>query len=128
MRSMDRSRCRAAPTASAGSANSDHGTRASLPIEDKPLTPEQRAALGRYRARWAAIRRSTEPADRGAAEEGVRLAYRAAGLAPPARLVWCDSPIALAERAQRASRADGPNVKPALIGRLRRQVAAMVRG
>jgi hypothetical protein len=99
-----------------------------LPTDDKTFTSEQRAALGRYRARWAAIRRSTEPADRGAAEEGIRLAYRAAGLEPPARLVWCDSPIALAEVARRASGADGPNVKPALVGRLRRQVAAMVRG
>jgi hypothetical protein len=99
-----------------------------LPTDDKGFTPEQRAALGRYRARWAAILRSTEPADRGAAEEGVRLAYRAAGLEPPSRLVWCDSPVALAQLAQRASRADGPNVKPALLGRLRRQVAAAVRG
>jgi hypothetical protein len=108
--------------------NSDRGTRASLPTDDKTLTPEQRAALGRYRARWVAIRRSSEPADRGAAEEGVRLAYRAVGLEPPVRLVWCDSPIALAGLARRASRADGPNLKPALIGRLRRRVTAMVRG
>jgi hypothetical protein len=108
--------------------NSDRGTRASLPTENDALTPEQTAALSGYRARWAAIRRSTEPADRSAAEQGVRLAYRAAGLQPPARMVWCDSPIALAQLAQRASRADGPNVKSALVHRLRRQVAARVRG
>ena len=99
-----------------------------MPTEDKALTSEQTAALGGYRARWAAIRRSTAPADRGAAEEGVRLAYQAAGLKPPARLVWCDSPIALSQLAQRASRADGPNVKSALIHRLRRQMAAQVAG
>jgi hypothetical protein len=107
--------------------NSDRGTHASLPTEDDALTSEQRAALTRYRARWASIRRSTAPADRDAAEEGVRLAYRAAGLDPPARLVWCESPIALSNLARRASTADGPNVKSAIINRPRRQVAARVR-
>ena len=91
------------------------------------LTAEQTAALGRYRARWLAIRRSTEPADRDAAEEGVRLAYLAAELAPPVRLVWCDSPVALSYRASRASNADGPNVRSAIVDRLRQHAAARVR-
>lgn len=99
-----------------------------MPTEDKALTSEQMAALGRYRARWAAIRRSTKPADRSAAEEGVRLAYHAVGLKPPARLVWCDSPVALSHLSHRASRGDGANVKSAVIHRLRRQMAALVRG
>lgn len=43
---------------------------------------------GRWRA-WAA---SAEPADRDAAEEGVRLAYRRAGLPEPERVVWARSP------------------------------------
>ena len=98
--------------------------RASSSIERDALTSEQTAALSRYRARWAAIRRSIEPADRNAAEEGVRLAYCAAGLAPPARLVWCGSPIALAHR---ASRADGVNLKPVIIDRPRRNAVASVR-
>jgi hypothetical protein len=98
-----------------------------LSIEAISLTPQQTAALSRYRARWSAIRRSAEPADRDAAEEGVRLAYRAAGLAPPARIVWCESPRALGERARAALQADGPNVKSAVVDRLRRQVAARVR-
>lgn len=97
-----------------------------MPTDDETLAPEQMAALSRYRARWAAIRRSTEPADRSAAEEGVRLAYRAAGFRPPVRFVWCDSPVALSRRALRPSRADGPNIKPALIDRPRRRVAARV--
>ena len=101
--------------------------RASSSIERDALTTEQTAALSRYRARWAAIRRSIEPADRNAAEEGVRLAYCAAGLAPPARLVWCGSPIALAQRAHRASRADGVNLKPVIIDRPRRNAVASVR-
>jgi len=101
--------------------------RVSCRTEGDALSPEQSKALGRYRARWSAIRRSTEPADRGAAEEGLRLAYRAAGLAPPVRFVWCDSPVALARHAQRISHADGPNVRWTLIDRLRRQVTARIR-
>jgi hypothetical protein len=101
--------------------------RVSCRTEDNALTPEQRAALARYRARWTAIGRSTEPADRGAAEAGVRLAYRAVGLEPPARIVWCDSPVALSRLAQRISRGDGPNVRWALIDRLRRRFAAQIR-
>ena len=107
--------------------NSGRGTRASLPTKHGALTSEQTAALARYRARWAAIRRSTEAADRYAAEEGVRLAYHAAGLDPPARLVWCESPVALSALARRVSQADGPNVRSLIIDRLRRQVAACVR-
>jgi hypothetical protein len=101
--------------------------RASLPTEVTALTAEQTAALSRYRARWAAIRRSTQPADRSAAEEGARLAYHAAGFAPPDRVVWCESPVALSNLARHASRADGANVKTAVVDRLRRQVAALVR-
>jgi hypothetical protein len=101
--------------------------RASLPTEHRSLTAEQTAALRDYRARWAAIRRSTAPADRGAAEEGVQLACHAAGLKPPVRFVWCDGPVAMFEAARRPSRADGGNVKSALMRRLHRQLAAQVR-
>ncbi len=107
--------------------SSGRGTCASLPTEHGALGPEQTAALRDYRARWMAIRRSVAPADRGAAEEGVRRAYQAAGLKPPARFVWCDSPVALFELTRRASRADGANVKFALLHRLRRRVAVQVR-
>lgn len=101
--------------------------RAPSTIERRSLTAAQRLELTHFRARWSAIRRSTEPADRDAAEEGVRLAYRGAGLEPPARVVWCDSPIVLAERARCPTQADGVNVRPALIDRLRRQVFARLR-
>jgi hypothetical protein len=100
--------------------------RAFLPTR-AALTAGRAAALQRYRARWLAIRRSTEPADRGAAEQGVCLAYQAAGLPPPSRFVWCDSPIALSHRACAAARLDGENVRSALIGRMRRRAARMVR-
>jgi hypothetical protein len=99
----------------------------SFRIDGEALTREQKASLARYRARWTAIGRSIEPADRGAAEEGLRLAYHAAGLEPPARIVWCDSPAALSHLTQRISRSDGPNVRWALIDRLRRSSAAQIR-
>lgn len=91
------------------------------------LTAEQHKALGRYRARWSAIRRSTEPADRDAAEEGARLAYRTAGLAPPRRFVWCGSPIELSRQTQQITGGDGPNVRWAMIDRVRRKVIAQTR-
>lgn len=43
---------------------------------------------------WRAAAAATGPADRAAAEAGVRLAYRTAGLAEPERIVWADSPRA----------------------------------
>jgi hypothetical protein len=46
--------------------------------------------LGTWRT-WA---RATVPADRAAAEAGVRAAYRAAGLPEPERIVWAGSPRA----------------------------------
>lgn len=99
---------------------------ASLPIECFALTREQSRELARYGARWAALRRATTAADRRAAEEGVHLAYGAAGLTPPARIVWCDSPRVMAQLASGASRADGRNVKFALVDRVRRRAAAQV--
>ncbi len=41
---------------------------------------------------WDEVAFATGPADRAAAEEGVRRAYRDAGLAEPDRIVWFDSP------------------------------------
>jgi hypothetical protein len=52
------------------------------------------------------------------AEEGVRLAYRAAGLSPP-RIVWCRSPRELAHAWAAAASGDdvGPNVGQSLVDR-----------
>ena len=55
------------------------------------------------------------------------LAYQVAGLKPPARFVWCASPIVLSHRAAAASPAGGANVRSALIDRVRRRVARLVR-
>ncbi|WP_443054945.1 DUF6745 domain-containing protein [Streptomyces sp. NBC_00691] len=46
------------------------------------------------RDRWRSVAAATGPADRAAAEAGVRLAYRTAGLAAPERVLWADSPLA----------------------------------
>lgn len=43
---------------------------------------------------WREVAAATGPADRPAAEEGVRLAYRLAGLPEPETIVWADSPRA----------------------------------
>ena len=56
----------------------------------------------------------------------MRLAYQAAGLEQPARIVWCDSPFALAELAGRMSYDDGRNVRFRLVDRLRRRMASLV--
>ncbi len=58
------------------------------------------------------------PADAAAAEEGVRLAFSAAGLPPP-RVIWCRSPVEVAEEWSRAA-ADGRpgmNLKRVLFSR-----------
>lgn len=58
------------------------------------LTPEQVAQLPAIRDHWLAMGLSTAPADRRAAEDGVRHAYRAANLEPPSIFVWLSSPLA----------------------------------
>ena len=58
------------------------------------LTAEQKATLEKVRDEWLSVGLSTEPADRAAAEDGVRAAYRRAGLTPPRVMVWLDSPLA----------------------------------
>ncbi|WP_406423403.1 hypothetical protein OH809_05835 [Streptomyces sp. NBC_00873] len=50
---------------------------------------------------WRAVAAATGAADRGAAEDGVRLAYRSAGLAEPEQIVWADSPKAAVEAVEK---------------------------
>ena len=58
------------------------------------LTTDQATLLPAIRDEWMAVGLSTIPADRVAAEEGVKLAYRAAGLDPPRIIIWLNSPMA----------------------------------
>ena len=59
------------------------------------LTPEQEAQLEVYAEKWRDIALSTDPANRSEAEQGVKLAYLSAGLAPPSSIIWCESPNAM---------------------------------
>jgi hypothetical protein len=54
----------------------------------------QLATLGAVGDEWLAAVLAAGPTDREAAEAGVYQAYRAAGLAPPERVVWLGSPQA----------------------------------
>ena len=58
------------------------------------LTLEQEALIPIKREEWLKVGLSTQPADRDKAEQGVRLAYEAAGLNPPEQMIWVDSPLA----------------------------------
>jgi hypothetical protein len=72
------------------------------------------ASGGSVQARWKGNRLSTAPADGAAAEDGVRMAYREAGLAPPC-IVWHDGPISLATSWASASCCAGTNASDAVI-------------
>lgn len=63
-----------------------------------------------YMDKWRAVAAATGSADRAAAEDGVRLAYRTAGLAEPERIIWADSPRAGAQTVAALSGA-GPSVR-----------------
>jgi hypothetical protein len=73
------------------------------------------------------VRMSCEPADQAAAEDGIRQTYRAAGLAPPDRIVWCGGPLEIAKRLATASpdRPIGANVKAEVFDRVRDRVGTL---
>ncbi|MBT2379847.1 hypothetical protein AMK21_08965 [Streptomyces sp. CB00316] len=50
---------------------------------------------------WRDVAAATGAADRAAAEQGVRRAYRTAGLAEPERIVWAESPRAAVEAVEK---------------------------
>jgi hypothetical protein len=81
-------------------------------------------ALEDYLGRWGSAHLCCEPAERHAAEQGVRLAYAAAGLAPPQRIVWCGGPVEIAEQLAAASSRDaiGASVKAEIFDRVRSRV------
>lgn len=91
------------------------------------LAPEQIAALRLYSDRWMTIRRSTLPADRSCAEDGVRLAYRATGLDPPQRIEWCRGPTELAELTAHVSRDHGANVGSFVIHSVNARTASAIK-
>jgi hypothetical protein len=60
------------------------------------LTLAHRAALAETADAWADVAAAARPADRDAAERGIRAAYRAAGLHEPDKILWYASPLAAA--------------------------------
>src|SRR5262245_46207459 len=81
-------------------------------------------ALEEHLQRWTALRTTCAPADRDAADEGIRLAYQAAGLSAPARIIWCGGPIEIAQQLVAATARDqiGSNVKAQVFDAPQRQV------
>ena len=67
------------------------------------LTPEQEGRFAEWRDKWIRTGLCTDPADRQKLEQAVKVCYKKAGLAPPKRVVWVDSPIVLAFAAPTAS-------------------------
>lgn len=65
-------------------------------------------------AQWTGMRVTTTPVDRAAAEEGVRTAYRAAGLPHP-RIAWHAGPVSLAQSWLAEPLAIGENVMGRVI-------------
>lgn len=57
------------------------------------LTPGQETQLAAVRDEWRSLGLATGPADRLRAERGMRAAYLAAGLPPPALYLWVRSPL-----------------------------------
>ncbi len=94
-------------------------------IEVASLSDTQQAQLAQYGERWARYRQTTAPADRGEAEDGVRKAYAAAGLAPPRQVIWGDSPYEIAQKWARYAGA-GESVRHLMIDMVRRRAEAAV--
>lgn len=80
-----------------------------------------------YLNRWAAVHLSCKPADRSAAEDSVCLAYRAAGLKAPERIVWCGGPVDIAAQLATVSTdaVIGPNVRAELYCELQKKVSTL---
>jgi hypothetical protein len=91
------------------------------------LASPQIDALRHHFDRWAAIRLSCRPADRRTAEQGIRLAYAAAGLAPPKRIIWCGGPVEIASQLAAASTTVpiGASVKQEIFDSVRNSVGTL---
>ena len=93
------------------------------------LTVEQEAMLAQVRDEWLAVGLSTEPANRPAAEEGVRQAYRRAGMEPPSVVIWLGSPYAGCVASAMLSQDQvGDQVRGQVWDQVRVQVWDQVRG
>ena len=84
-------------------------------------------ALVGYLNHWEAAHLSCEPAQRAAAERGIRAAYAAAGFPAPS-IVWCRGPIEIAQELAAAKLPDaiGRNVKTDVFDDVKRRVETLV--
>ena len=73
------------------------------------LTQKQIDQFPKFVQKWVDIGLSTKPANRKAAESAIIEIYKAGGLAPPRKIVWCGSPFS-----QGLTRALVLNIKPQL--------------
>lgn len=89
------------------------------------LTPEQEAYMREFAHMRIAAKLSTTPIDEQEAEQYLRDAYRVAGVKPPARIRWFDSPCAFV----RASVEDPvwAGVEDSVCGRVRTSVEGSLR-
>jgi hypothetical protein len=91
------------------------------------LASPQVDALRHHLDHWAAQCSSCRPADRTTAEQGIRLAYAAAGLAPPKQIIWCGGPMEIADRlaAIRGTMLAGHSVRQEIFDCVRRRVGTL---
>ena len=84
-------------------------------------------ALVDYLNAWEAAHLSCEPAQRAAAERGIRVAYAAAGFPAPS-IVWCRSPLEIVQELAAAKQPDaiGRNIKPDVFEHVKRRVETLV--
>jgi hypothetical protein len=90
-------------------------------IEIAALSPEQRARLGVYGARWEALRGATTPPDYAGAAGWVRKVYVAAGLPPPPDIIWAEGPADLAAAWAKRRGSAGGNVRALVVDAARRK-------
>jgi hypothetical protein len=90
----------------------------------RELTADEEAVLSHTREEWAGMPLAAGPTNREAAEAGLYLAYRAAGLAPPERVVWLGSPLHGGVAAAAITGPDIPTEARGLGGRVRAELRA----
>ena len=64
-------------------------------VEVETLSPELRAQIRAFDQQWIELLTGTARADRAAVEAALVRIYLHRGLAPPAHVVWVDSPVAV---------------------------------
>jgi uncharacterized protein DUF6745 len=95
-------------------------------IEIARLSDPQCARLAEYGQRWTALRSSSAPSDRAAAEVGVEKAYAAAGLPPPRQILWGAGPLEIATSWARLRGSAGDNVRSLVVDSICRRAEGAV--